>query len=54
MNSNVEYAIKNYLLWLKNYPMDYKGATEAAGDFLDTPAEVEQFITAIKSIAGQL
>lgn len=53
MSKNVEYAVKNYLMWLNNYPMDYKGATEVASDFLDTSAEVEQFIATIKSIAGK-
>lgn len=41
-NCNVQDAIKNYFLWWSQFD-DCVGAVAAAGDYLDTPEEVEEF-----------
>jgi hypothetical protein len=42
-NSNVLHALENFKTWLGWYPVDYTGATEFAGDFLETVEEVDVF-----------
>jgi len=51
MTDNVIAATTNYLLWLSWYPGDYKGATDFAGDCLETPAEVGELRRAIAELA---
>lgn len=41
-NANVREAVKNYFLWWKQ-TNDCVGAVDAAGDYLDTPDEVDEF-----------
>ena len=41
-NCNVQDAIKNYFLWWSQFD-DCVGAVAAAGDYLETPAEVDEF-----------
>ena len=41
--SNVANALANFDMWLGWHPKDYKGATEFAGDTLETVAEVDEF-----------
>lgn len=53
MKTNAENAFINYLMWLKNYPSDYKGATAAASDFIDTVYDMDQFEKLIKKAAGK-
>jgi hypothetical protein len=53
MSENVETALKNYFLWLKWHPGDYKGATEFAGCYLDTAEEVDAFEAELRERAGQ-
>lgn len=50
---NAQQAFSNYLLWLSRYPGDYKGATDAASDFIDTLEEFDQFAALIKQAAGK-
>jgi hypothetical protein len=40
MKTNIKPAVDQYIMWLKNYPNDFKGAVEAASDFLDTLSDV--------------
>jgi hypothetical protein len=42
-NSNVLHALENFKMWLGWYPADYTGATEFAGDSLETVEEVNVF-----------
>lgn len=50
MKTNVENALDNFFLWLKWEPSDYKGAVEAASDFLDTVEEVDAFEAELRKI----
>ena len=40
-NKNSDLAFANYLMWLINYPNDYKGATEAASDFIENEGDLK-------------
>ena len=53
MKSNAESALDNYLLWLKYSPGDYKGATAAASDFIDTIEDMNEFEALIRKLAGK-
>lgn len=53
MKSNAQSAFDNYLLWLKYSPNDYKGATEAASDFIDTIEDMNEFETLVRKAAGK-
>lgn len=50
---NVTAALRNYLLWIKHFPGDYKGATAIAGDYLDTPAEVDEFARRLRAMLAK-
>ena len=52
-NTNAQQAFNNYLLWLKYSPNDYKGATEAASDFIDDIADMNEFEALIRKAAGK-
>jgi hypothetical protein len=41
-NSNVLSALGSFELWLGWYPSDYAGATEIAGDMIETLAEADE------------
>jgi len=43
LKANHVYAFETYIDWLKNYPHDYKGATDAASDFIDDLDDFEKF-----------
>jgi hypothetical protein len=47
-DSNVANALKNFQMWLGWYPADYSGATEFAGDMLETVSEVDEFQACVK------
>ena len=53
MKSNAQCAFDNYLLWLSWHPGDYARATEAAGDFIDTVADMDEFEALIRKAAGK-
>ena len=53
MKSNAQSAFDNYLLWLKYSPSDYKGATEAASDFIDTIEDMNEFEALVRKAAGK-
>lgn len=52
MSDNVKAATVNYLLWLSWYPGDYKGATTFAGNYLETPAGVDELQGALAGLSG--
>lgn len=47
-NSNVASALDNFQMWLGWYPGDYAGATEFAGDAIETLAEADEFEQCLK------
>ena len=49
-NSNVANALFNFQMWLGWYPKDYTGATEFAGDMLETVGEVDEFEECVKGL----
>ena len=51
--SNATLAFESYVQWLGWYPQDYKGATEAAGDFIDDESDMDEFETMIRKAAGK-
>lgn len=51
-NSNAEIAFQSYVQWLLWYPQDYKGATEAASDFIDTEEDLNELENIIKEKAN--
>ena len=53
MKTNAQSAFDNYLMWLKYSPGDYAGATAAAGDFIDTIADMDEFEALIRKAAGK-
>ena len=53
MKTNAQSAFENYLLWLKYNPNDYKGATDAASDFIDTVQDMNEFEALIRKAAGK-
>jgi hypothetical protein len=50
---NVTAALRNYLLWITHFPGDYKGAAAIAGDYLDTPAEVDEFARRLRAMLAK-
>ena len=48
---NAKQAFDQYVMWIANYPGDFKGATEAASDFIDTSEEMDQFEALIRNAA---
>jgi hypothetical protein len=46
--SNVALALSNFQMWLGWYPADYTGATEFAGDMIETLAEADEFEQCLK------
>jgi hypothetical protein len=53
ITKNAKDAFANYLLWIKWYPGDFKGATEAAGDFIDTMEDMDGLESLIRDAAGK-
>ena len=50
---NAKQAFDQYVMWIANYPGDFNGATEAAGDFIDNSEEMDQFEALIRKAAGE-
>jgi hypothetical protein len=50
-NINVKQAFDQYIMWIANYPGDFKGATEAASDFIDSAEEVDQLKSLLEKVA---
>jgi hypothetical protein len=53
ITQNAKNAFVNYLMWLKWYPGDFKGATESAGDFIDTIEDMDGLESQIRKAAGK-
>jgi hypothetical protein len=51
--NNAKQAFDQYVMWIANYPGDFKGATEAASDFIDTTEELDQLEALIRKAAGK-
>jgi hypothetical protein len=49
MKTNAQNAFENYKMWLKSYPGDYKGAIEAASDFIETQGDVTELSNMVKT-----
>lgn len=47
---NVRQAVTNYIWWWKSFN-DPIGAVDFAGDFLDSPKEVDELATILESLA---
>lgn len=50
--SNATLAFESYIEWLRWHPQDYKGATEAASDFIEDKADMDEFENIIREAAG--
>ena len=46
-------AMTQFALWLKWYPEDFKGAVEAASDFIDTEADLDAFEAELERIKNR-
>lgn len=53
-NSNALHALENFKTWVGWYPADYKGATEFAGDMLETTDEIDCFERELRSVVLDL
>ena len=52
MKTNPQRAFEMCVLWLKNDPHDYKGAIEAASDFIDSVEDVDELEKMIREAGG--
>lgn len=53
ITENAKAAFDNYLMWLRWYPCDYKGATAQAGDFIDNIEDMDGLEALIRKAAGK-
>ena len=51
--NNAKQAFDQCVMWIANYPGDFKGAMEAASDFIDTIEELEELEALIRKAAGK-
>ena len=52
-NNNAIQAFNQYVMWITNCPGDFKGATEAASDFIDTIEDLDQLEELLRKAAGK-
>lgn len=48
--SNAQLAFDAYTYWLEKYPCDFVGATIAAGDMVETEADLDELIVMFKTL----
>ena len=53
ITKNAKSAFNQYIMWIRNYPGDFKGATDAAGDFIDTEEDMDGLEYLIREAAGK-
>lgn len=51
--TNAQLALESYIQWIRWYPSDYEGATEAASDFIDNEDDMNEFESSARQMANQ-